>query len=366
MNNTTHERITAVRGRLAKWKVDGLLITNAENYRWLSGFTGSSCTLLITAEQALLGTDFRYWEQAERQSPEFELVRMGRDEALAQFDDLVKMGGAQRLGVEADHVTLATFATWKEQCKEIDGLRFVSLSATIGPLRLVKTAAEIDKIKAAAAITDAAMAQVNTIAKVGMTEKELAWELEKQMREMGADGMAFEIIVAAGENAALAHHRPGNRPLQIGDSIVIDMGARLDGYHSDLTRSFHVGENPDDKFWYVYNLVHTAQKNALANMRADMTGKEIDALARDVIDDAGQGEAFGHSLGHGVGLEIHEQPRLSKVTKGKIPAGSVVTVEPGVYLSGWGGVRIEDLVVVGKEGIEFLSHCPKNPIIPTN
>lgn len=362
---TTQERLTAVRGRFAEWKIDGLLITSNNNYRWLSGFTGSNCTLLITADQALLGTDFRYWEQAEQQSPEFELVRMGSDEGLATFTDMVKMSGSSALGLEGSQVSIVQYKTWQKATAEIEGLKLISLGQTVEPLRLIKTDAELDKIRAAAAITDEVMGQVNTIAKVGMTEKALAWELEKRMRELGADGLAFDIIVAAGPNGALAHHRPSSRPLQQGDTIVIDMGAKLDGYHSDLTRSFHMGEaDPDDKFWAVYNLVLAAQKNALAEMRANMSGQAIDALARDVIDDAGHGEAFGHSLGHGVGLEIHENPRLSKLTKSEIPAGSVVTVEPGVYLPGWGGIRIEDLVVLGTDGVEFLSHCPKNPIIP--
>ena len=361
--NVTEERLAAVRSLLEQWGVDGIIVTYGDNYRWLSGFTGTNCTLVVTADQALLGTDFRYWEQAERQSPEFELVHMGRGEQFAQFVDLVKMVGGGRLVIEGSHVSIAKFRAWKKECADVEGVAFVARTTTVEGMRMVKTAAEIEMIREAAAITDAVMAQVNDLAKVGMTEKGLAWELEKRMREMGADDMAFDVIVAAGENGALAHHRPSDRPLQEGDSIVIDMGAKLNGYHSDLTRSFHMGENPDDKFWYVYNLVHMAQKNALENMKAGMTGIEIDALARDVIADAGHGDAFGHSLGHGVGLDIHEGPSLSFVSKPKVMAGSVVTVEPGVYLSGWGGVRIEDLVVVTKHGVEFLSHCPKTPII---
>jgi len=296
---------------------------------------------------------------------------MGNSEELATFLDLINMSGANTIGIEASQVSVAQYQTWQKALKEAnenkenEAITFKPLNQTIEPLRLIKTEQELEKIRAAAAITDQVMGQVNTIAKVGMTEKQLAWELEKRMRELGADGLAFDIIVAAGPNGALAHHRPSTRPLQAGDTIVIDMGAQLDGYHSDLTRSFHMGPAaPDDKFWAVYNLVHTAQKNALAHMRAGMSGQAIDALARDVIDDAGHGEAFGHSLGHGVGLEIHENPRLSKLTESEIPAGSVVTVEPGVYLPGWGGIRIEDLVVLGTDGVQFLSHCPKNPIIP--
>lgn len=359
-----NQRLDAVREQFSMWAVDSLLITSAENVRWLSGFTGSSCTILLTPERAFLGTDFRYWEQALQQAPAFELVRMGRGAGFPTLKDMTVEAGVSRVGIEAGKVSLALFRGWQALTADLDQVSFIQLDTTLEPLREIKTAAEIEAIRRAAAITDQAMAQVNEIARPGMTERELAWELEKLMREGGADGLAFEIIVASGQNAALAHHHPGERPIQAGDPLVIDMGAKLSGYHSDLTRSFFMGENPDDQFWHVYNLVLTAQQNALVEMRAGMTGREIDALARDVIEDAGQGENFGHSLGHGVGLFIHETPTLSSLSETPVPAGVVVTVEPGVYLPGWGGVRIEDLVLLGENGPEFLSHCPKNPIIP--
>ncbi|MCA9979408.1 MAG: aminopeptidase P family protein [Anaerolineales bacterium] len=361
MTSIMQERLTAVRQKLTEWDIDALLITNANNYRWLSGFTGSACTLLISDEQALLGTDFRYWEQAQQQAPDYELVKMGRGEEYATVHDMAAMADAKKIGVEGNHITVNQFRTLQE--KE-ESLTWVPLDETVEGMRLIKTTAELEKIRAAATITDWAMAQVNQLAKIGMSEKALAWELEKAMRERGAEGMAFEVIVASGPNAALAHHRPSERRLQAGDSIVVDMGAKLDGYHSDLTRSFHMGTEPDEKFWFVYNLVLKAQKNALQNMKAGQKGQEIDALARDIIAEAGHKADFGHSLGHGVGLEIHENPSLSWINEKEIPAGCVVTVEPGVYLSGWGGVRIEDLVVLGEDGVEFLSHCPKNPLVP--
>ena len=359
-------RIELIRAQLSTWNVNGILITNLSNCRWASGFTGSACTIVITAEKALLGTDFRYWEQAANQAPEFELVKMGRTAEFAKQADVVKMAGVDRMGFESSNMTVSDFADLKRQCKDVEDLKLVPLNSRIEPLRDVKSAEELEKIRAAAAITDLAMEQVNEIAKPGMTERELAWELEKLMRENGADGMAFPIIVASGPNSAMAHHHPGDRKLQAGDPIIIDMGAVLDGYHSDMTRTFFMGNELDEKFKYVYDLVHMAQKNALKNMQAGMLGKEIDALAREVIADAGQGENFGHSLGHGVGLDIHEGPRLSSIYEEEIPVGSVVSVEPGVYLSGWGGVRIEDLVVLTDDGIEFLSHCPKKPVIEIN
>lgn len=359
------ERIEQIRQRLDDWKVDGVLITNPENVRWLSGFTGSNATLVITSQAALLGTDFRYFEQAAAEAPDFELIKMGASDGLTDFHELVDAAAAVSLGIEGDEVTINQLRGWQKSVKQLEHeIVFRPLSQGLDSLRQIKTSDELAIMRRAAAITDLAMGEVNQMARPGMTEQELAWELEKMMRENGADGLAFDIIVASGPNAAKAHHHPGGRTLQAGDAIVIDMGATVEGYRSDLTRSFFLGNEPDDKFNAVYNLVLTAQQNALNHMKAGMTGAEIDALARDIIEDAGQGKNFGHSLGHGVGLYIHEHPRLSFRNSQPIPAGVVVTVEPGVYLPGWGGVRIEDLVVVGEDGIEFLSHCPKNPIIP--
>lgn len=364
MSNLSNDKIQAVREQFASWEVEGVLITQNHNYRWLSGFTGSSCVLLITAAQALLGTDFRYWEQAERQAPGFTLVKMGQGENLATMSDLIRQAGVAKLGVEGNQMSVFAFNDLQKKLADKEIVtQLVPLEKTLEPLRYKKSAAELDLIREAASITDWAMSQVNEIARPGMTESDLAWELEKMMREQGAEGLAFDIIVASGPNSALAHHHPGGRTLAIGDAIVVDMGARVDGYHSDLTRTFHLGSKPDEKFWQVYNLVLEAHTQAMTHMKAGMTGKEIDALARDVIKAAGHGDDFGHSLGHGVGLFIHEEPRLSWVNDKPVPAGSVVTVEPGVYLSGWGGVRIEDLVVLGENGPELLSHCPKTPII---
>ncbi len=346
------------------WKVDGILITNLTNVSWASGFTGSAGMLAITADDAFIGTDFRYWEQAKSQSPDFELVQMGRTAEFVHIDGLVKMMGVDRVGYEASNMTVAAYSDLNKKCKDVESLKLIPLNSRLEPLRHAKTKAELDMIKKAAKITDAAMAAVNDLAKPGMTERALAWELEKHMRENGADGLAFDIIVAAGPNGAMAHHHPSDTKLKEGDTIIVDMGAMLNGYHSDLTRTFFLGNTPDETFKIVYDLVHTAQKNALNNMKAGMTGQEIDALAREVIEDAGHGDKFGHSLGHGVGLNIHEGPSLSSMYDKDINAGSVVSVEPGVYLPGWGGVRIEDLVVVTPDGPEFLSNCPKTPIIP--
>jgi Xaa-Pro aminopeptidase len=208
------------------------------------------------------------------------------------------------------------------------------------------------------------MAQVPAIVRPGMSEASLAWELEKRMREAGAQGMAFDIIVAAGPNGAMAHHTPGKRRLESGDCMIVDMGAKLDGYHSDLTRTFHLGAEPSEQFLQIYGTVLRAQEAAILHMRSGMTGKAIDSLARELITEAGFGDASGQSLGHGVGLDIHEEPYLSSRSEDDpVPSGAVVSVEPGIYLTGWGGVRIEDLVLLSAQGAEPISRCPKDPII---
>lgn len=354
----TQQRIDYIRTQLETWQVDALLLGSPTNRRWVSGFTGSFGWILISAEAAILGTDFRYWEQALREAPNFTLFRWQRSQGEATWRDF--LAGVSVVGIEAQHVTLAEFAA----LRQIEGKTWIELDKTVETAREVKSAEEIAQIQAAAAITDLAMAEVPRLARPGITEKQLAWKLEKIMRQNGADSLAFETIVASGPNGARPHHRPTDRELQIGDNITIDMGAQRDGYYSDMTRSFFLGDEPDAHFWDVYNLVLEAQQNALTNMRADMKGNEVDALARDIIEAAGFADEFGHGLGHGVGLEIHEWPRLGKTETNTLPVNAIVTVEPGIYLPGWGGVRIEDLVVVTESGVDYLSRCPKEPIIP--
>ncbi|MCB9418573.1 MAG: aminopeptidase P family protein [Ardenticatenaceae bacterium] len=356
--NVFEQRLTAIRRKFDDWEIDGLLITSPINRRWLSGFTGSNGQLLITKDKALLATDFRYWEQAAAESPAFELFKHRRtDEDNAAF---FAAAGVTVVGIEAQHITLAD----QTRLDKIKDVFWDPLMETAEPLRKIKSPAEIEAIRAAATITDQAMAQVNTIARPGMSERELAWQLEKLMRESGADGMAFDVIVASGPNAALPHHHPGSRQLRAGDSLIVDMGAKLDGYHSDMTRTFYLGSEPDELFWSVYNLVQDAQTAVLDHIKPGMNGKKVDALARDVIAAAGHGDYFGHGLGHGLGLAIHEDPFLSTRTEAEIMApGMTITIEPGIYLPGWGGVRIEDLILITEDGFEYLSHCPKEPVI---
>lgn len=361
-NELYTDRVTAVRQKLTTWGVDGLLITAAANRRWISGFTGSAGQILITPEQALLATDFRYWEQATAQAPHFTLFKhQRRAEDTAAF---LAASGATKLGLEAAHTTLLESAIL--QAAQPDW-QWVPLPETLESFRRIKHPTELAAIRAAATITDHTMSQVNQLARPGQMETELAWELEKVMREAGAEATAFDIIVASGPNSALPHHKPGNRQLQPGDALIVDLGAQVAGYKSDLTRSFYLGSHPTAEFWQIYNLVLTAQTAVFTHTRPHMTGQTIDSLARDIINAAGHQAHFGHGLGHGVGLEIHESPRFAQTADQEIiTPDMVITVEPGVYIPDWGGVRIEDLALVNATGLESISQCPKNPIISEN
>lgn len=362
MDENPKDKLTFVREYLVESNVEGLLIGSATNRRWLSGFTGSSGWLLITKEKALLGTDFRYWEQAQDQSPDFKLIEIkGRlSEELPKF---IAEASVNTIGIEGKHITLHQF----DVLLTVSDVAWVKLENTLEIFREVKHPSEIESIREAATLTDKVMAQVNEIAYPGMTEKQLAWELEKRLRELGASGLAFPTIIAFGNNGARAHHEPGDRQLRLGDTIIVDMGAKLNGYCSDLTRTFFLGNEPNSTFLEIYNIVLDAQEAAIKNIKPGKTGKEIDKIARDIIDSAGYGKAFGHSLGHGLGLEVHENPRLSQLFDGNpLGSGMVVTVEPGIYLPDWGGIRIEDLVLVTSDGSNRISQCPKQPIISIN
>lgn len=352
-------RLAAVRAELTDWQVDGLLVGSSANRRWLSGFTGSAGWLLVTKNVALLGTDFRYWKQAARQAPHFELFHF-KGQVADNWTSFLHLPKSARIGLEARHVTLSQF----DEFQRNTDFTFVKLDRSLEHLRETKSEQELNLIRKAAAVTDSVMIEINQIAQVGMQERQLAWKLEMLMHERGAEGLAFPIIVAFGRNSALPHHQPGDRQLKEGDVMIVDMGAMVGGYASDLTRSFYVGTSPDPRFSNIHEIAQRAQTAALSGIRAGMTGVEADTLARNVIAKEGFGEAFGHSLGHGLGLDVHEGPSLSQTNGDRpLPCDAVVTVEPGIYLPDWGGVRIEDLVQITEHGATELSHCPKNTLI---
>ena len=337
MNN----RLNNLRKALVQNNIDAILVTQPENRRYLSGFDGSAGYLLITEKKALLATDFRYTEQASNQAPEFEII-MIKGKVSEWFPALVRDTVIKKLGFEADDISYSAYKQYSDTLAEVE---IVPVTGMVENLRTVKEPAEIEYIEKAVAISDAAYNKVSGEIKAGMTEKQIAWEMEKSLRENGSETVPFEIIVASGPNAALPHHRPTERVISPGETVVIDMGAKYRGYASDLSRTICVGE-PDDTFLKIYKIVLDAQEAAESIIRKGMTGHQADNAAREVIEKAGYGDLFGHSLGHGVGLAEHELPHLSPNADGTLEDGMVYTVEPGIYLSGWGGVRIEDTAVM--------------------
>ena len=355
MNN----RLEHLHQKLEEKKLDAILISTPENRRYVSGFTGSAGYLLVSQGSTILATDFRYVEQAGKQAPDFQVVKAGAD--WSWLRDLLQEQGHKRVGFESQHVTVATFRQMTDTLKELPSEERPSLLATSGiveGLRTVKDPEELALVQRAIDAADTAMEAITPTIRAGETEREVAWRLEVAMREAGADGLSFDTIVAAGPNGAMPHHRPSDRPIAEGEPIVIDMGAKVDGYCSDITRTVCIGEG-DETFRKVYDTVLGAQLTAIATVHAGMTAGEADALSRDVIAEAGHGDHFGHSLGHGVGLFIHEYPRLGPGSENPLEEGMVFTVEPGIYLSGWGGVRIEDVVVLEKDGARVLSKAAK-------
>ena len=353
------ERATQLAAQLPAKELDAVLISNPENRRYLSGFTGSAGYLLITPERSVLFTDSRYTEQAAQQSPHFQVVQTkpGLDWLL----DALKETGVQRIGFESETMTVAGYNRLLDALKEDEALGGASLMAAVGlteELRICKDPQELAQLQKAIDASDAAMEAVCPTIQAGMTEKEVAWRMEMAMREFGSDGISFDTIVAAGPNGAMAHHHPDDTVIQAGEPIVIDMGAQVGGYCSDITRTVVVGE-PDEMFHKIYGIVLAAQLTAINTVRPEMTGQECDALSRDLIAEAGYGDNFGHSLGHGVGLAVHEKPWVSARSEEPLQAGMVFTVEPGIYLTGWGGVRIEDIVILGEKGATPLSKAGK-------
>lgn len=356
------ERQARARQQMRAQGLDGLLITQPENRRYLTGFTArdssptsSAGWVLLTPTAGFLLTSFLYYEAALAQAQGVEVVQLSGSltETTARLAaDL----GLRRLGFEAAALSFATYRGLQDRLG--DTCTLVPTEGLIEDLRAVKDPAEVAAIRRAVALADQTYAYLREILRPGMTEARAAWLLEAYMREHGAEGMAFEPTVAAGPHSAIPHHQPTERPIGIGEPVWVDFGARVDGYCSDITRSFVLGPAPAE-YRRRWELVRQAQEAALAGLRPGLSGREADALARQVLEAAGYGAAFGHSLGHGIGLAVHERPRLSRLSEEVLAPGMTVTVEPGLYLPGWGGIRHEDLVVITAEGIEVLTQAPK-------
>ena len=342
------ERITRIRERLDGEGADVFLVSNPVNRRYLTGFTGSAGLVWISSTRQAILTDFRYFEQVKTQCPDWELVRI--ENYTDALQALIEEEHVQSIAFEKDHVTVEQIEGWQEKLS----VQFRGISGWVQELRMIKTEEEIANIRKAAQIADEAFAQLLPTLRSGLTEIEAALELEFLMRKAGASGLSFDPIVASGPQSALPHARPGERVLSVGDFVVFDFGAIVSGYCSDMTRTVLIGE-PEEKHLLIYDLVLKAQVSALQAVAPGKTGAEIDAIARDIIGEMGYGPYFGHGLGHSLGLEVHENPRLSKTDQTILEPGMIVTVEPGVYLPGFGGVRIEDLVLVTEDGHDVLT-----------
>lgn len=344
------ERQAALRGLLAADGLEALLVTHLANIRYLTGFTGSAGMLLVRADTTVLFTDFRYATQAPEEVGDSAHVEI---DSASIWDRLKVVCGDrpdETIGFEAHALTVRDAGRLKK-C----ATRTAPVGELVEGLRTIKAAEEIAAITAAAALASDALAEVLPTIRPGQTELLVASRLEAALRRRGSEWHPFQTIVASGPRAAFPHARTTQREIEAGEWLLLDFGAQVDGYCADLTRTVVVGGRADDRQREVYEAVRAAQLRARREIRPGMTGREADALARDLLHARGLAEAFGHSLGHGLGLEVHEAPRLSATSEAVLPVGAVVTIEPGLYLPGWGGVRLEDDIVLTAEGPRELS-----------
>ena len=361
MKKIISDRIELVRKSLAENKIDTLMILVEENRHYLSGFTGEDTqfdetagALFITESKLILATDSRYKLQAKNEAPLFKIVcyKEGLEKELPNIADIL---GTKRLGFESVRLSC------KQHNKMVNELKFSGMKVELVPvedmvenLRLTKDESEIDILRKALSLAESVFTRIKSTIKPGMTEKQLAWAMEKEMREAGAQALSFPTIVASGPNSALPHAIPSDRKLKTGEPILFDWGAKLDGYCSDISRTVIMGA-PDEKFKKVFSTVRDAQKMATDAIKPGISSKAVDKIARDHIDKSGFKGKFGHGLGHGTGLAIHEHPRLSPLKNTPLKTNMVFTVEPGIYIPGWGGIRLENMAVVRDDGVEVLN-----------
>ncbi len=364
LRETISNRLARLRTRLKDQALDTFLVLQDENRRYLSGFTAedgqfneSAGALLITPERQILATDSRYETQAHIEAPGFEIYRY-KEGLASSLPEIVRMLRTRRLAFESARLPYLQFQKFHEHLKkEAITVPLVPTENLVEDLRVTKEPQEIEAIKESLAISESVFETVVNALCDGTTEKELAWAMEKGLRENGAESVAFPPIVASGPNAALPHAIPTDRPIGRGEPILFDWGARLNGYCSDISRTIVLG-SPDDTFKKVYQVVQDAQSIAIEAIRPGVSTQAVDKIARDHIAAKGFGDHFGHGLGHGVGLATHEKPTLSPIRPMNLEVGMVTTVEPGIYIPGWGGVRLENMVVVKEDGAVVLNRHP--------
>jgi len=358
MRNSKMKRLQKLRKLIAQKGADALLISQPENLQYVSGFTGSSGWLLISGQNTILATDFRYVDQAKGESPGFEIIRV-KQELHDWLPGLVFDLGWRKLGFESNSVAYESHHKVSEaiRARQIS-LELVPATGIVEQLRSIKEPEELRFITKAVELADAALEQAKAIIRPGVTEKQAAWEIEKNLRQKGSEGVPFEIIVASGPNSALPHARATEKTICSGEPVLIDMGARINGYCSDLSRTLFLGR-ANTTFQEVYSILLKAQATAIEETKSEMAASQADQLARSVIEQSGYGDAFGHGLGHGVGLAVHEFPRLGLNSSDSLADGMVFTIEPGIYLAGQGGVRIEDMVVLENGKPRVLTKATK-------
>ncbi|MFW6118210.1 MAG: M24 family metallopeptidase [Chloroflexota bacterium] len=348
------KRLRKLRTAIDEKVPDALLISQPENIRYLSGFTGSSGWLLISGQNAILATDSRYVEQAKGESSDFEIIQT-KQELRDWLPGLASDLGLHKLGFEANFISYEGYHKLSEAVKDRRvSVDLVPTSGMVEQLRSTKEPEELEFIIKAVELVDVAFEQAKLIIRPGVTEKGAAWEIEKFLRQEGSEGIPFEIIVASGPNSALPHARPTDKMIGSGEPVLIDMGAKINGYCSDFSRTLVLGK-ADKSLHKIHNMVLQAQITAIERVESGMDAAQADRLARNVIEQASYGDSFGHGLGHGVGLAVHEFPSLGPSSSDSLADGMVFTIEPGIYLTGQGGVRIEDMVVLENGKARVLS-----------
>lgn len=350
-------RIDKVRSKLKELSVDAVLITETKNLFYLANFTGSAGVALITQDEAYFVTDFRYTEQAAEQAVGFKVV-IHKQPMMAEINDILNANHISRLAIEANQMNVTTYL----HVKSLFTAEIVETQGLVEKIREIKEPEELELIKEACEITDQSFDHILKFIKPGITEIEVAHELEAFLKGKGASAMSFDTIVASGVRSSMPHGVASDKVIEEGDMITLDWGCYYKGYSSDMTRTIAVG-SVKPELEKIYHIVLEAHERVNRQAKAGMTGKEIDALARDYITEHGYGEYFGHSTGHGLGLDVHELPAISAKNDEAVKAGMVITNEPGIYIPGLGGVRIENDLIVTEDGVESTNKSPKHLII---